>query len=543
MVFSVFSGIYADNTTQNSVNFTNITNNINNTTAIDNTIIPQNNSVIFVSNKGNNDNNGLTVKTSKRTIQNAMDTVPENGTIYIKSGTYYENLKINKNVSLIGIDTNVKIDGDFKDSCIIIKENCTVSIEKLTIQRAYNTGLINHGKTNITHVTIKDNAAEDTGGIFNTGTITIANSIITKNTANHNHGGIYNEGHLTITNSQINNNKACSFSGGICSCGDLNINNSEIKDNKAGYGYAGLHIAGTGIIQNSKITNNKANENAGGLGNYGVLTIINSQINDNICQGYDGNLVNKGSLTIINSEIMSNKINIKPHIFKGETIPGRGGGIWNSGTMKIDKCKIKKNIAWYGGGIYNEGFTNINNTLIIGNSVNSAGGGIYNDDGDMTINNSQIIGNEADEFFARNSFRIFVSESFTDSEKSGGGICSPCGFLKVDNCLIHGNCAGQKGGGIHVSGSFQIYNSIVSDNWCWNEGGGVWCGTPSWFKTCTTIVNTDIKDNTAFCKGGGIYGPVKLEFVNVYNNFALHYGGVNSDVKYDARSKIGGNLF
>ena len=123
----------------NTTNMTNITNDndvtLNNTSTTNETHNISN-TLIYVSLSGNDDNDGLTVKTSKRTIQNAVDTVKENGTVYIKSGTYHENLKINKNMSLIGIKgRSVIIDGDFKDSCIIIEENCMVSIEKLTIQR------------------------------------------------------------------------------------------------------------------------------------------------------------------------------------------------------------------------------------------------------------------------------------------------------------------------------------------------------------------------------------------------------------------------
>lgn len=69
----------------------------------------------------------------------------------------------------------------------------------------------------------------------------------------------------------------------------------------------------------------------------------------------------------------------------------------------------------------------------------------------------------------------------------------------------------SEGGGIYGYLGFQIYNSIVINNRCW--------------------------------EGGGICGSANLEFVKVYNNFALHHGGVTSDVKYDARSKIKYNWF
>ena len=118
MVSCVFNGVYADNTI-NSTNIIDITNNTN-TTII---TTPQNNSVIYVSLSGNDGNDGLQQVTSKRTIQNAINTIKENGTIYISPGTYHEHLKINKNISLISTKESVMLDGDYKDTCMIIEEN------------------------------------------------------------------------------------------------------------------------------------------------------------------------------------------------------------------------------------------------------------------------------------------------------------------------------------------------------------------------------------------------------------------------------------
>jgi hypothetical protein len=296
LFFSSFS-VYAANITNNTNDI------INNTTADNKTVIineSRNNRTVYVSTNGKDSNNGLTKATSKKSIQNAIDTVSDGGTVNIKSGTYHENIKINKNVSLIGMDKNVKIDGDFKDSCIIIGENYSVSLEKLTIQRAWNTGLINHGKTNITHVTVKNNAAENNGGILNTGTMSIQNSKIIDNTIKNENAGICNRGNLTINNSEINNNQAGSNCGGI-------------------------YIERKGTIQNSKINHNKVVYDGAGLYNDGDVIIIDSQLNDNTGEGCGGCLINHSELTIIKSEISGNTADIKAHLFRGETIYTEGG--------------------------------------------------------------------------------------------------------------------------------------------------------------------------------------------------------------------------
>ena len=67
----------------------------------------------------------------------------------------------------------------------------------------------------ISGVTIADGAAEDGGGIYNEGTLTVANSELTGNEAvspeeanDPAGGGIYNKGTLTVQNCTVTNNSA-----------------------------------------------------------------------------------------------------------------------------------------------------------------------------------------------------------------------------------------------------------------------------------------------------------------------------------------------
>lgn len=100
MVCSVFGSVYALNSNTNK---TNLTNRSACTTINYNESIPSNSSVIYVSLSGDDGGDGLTKATSKRTIQCAINTVANDGTVYVTNGTYHENLKIDKNVSLIRV--------------------------------------------------------------------------------------------------------------------------------------------------------------------------------------------------------------------------------------------------------------------------------------------------------------------------------------------------------------------------------------------------------------------------------------------------------
>ena len=69
------------------------------------------------------------------------------------------------------------------------------------------------------------------GGIYNWGTLTVANSTIDNNYSSDFGGGIGNWGTLTVTNSTIDNNSAGSYGGGIGDFGTLSVTNSTIAYN------------------------------------------------------------------------------------------------------------------------------------------------------------------------------------------------------------------------------------------------------------------------------------------------------------------------
>lgn len=85
------------------------------------------NEVIYVSTTGNDTYNGLSPEYDpitgdgpKATIQNGIDTVDDNGTVYVASGTYKENLMLNKNLILLGEDLdNTIIDGQQTGSPVL----------------------------------------------------------------------------------------------------------------------------------------------------------------------------------------------------------------------------------------------------------------------------------------------------------------------------------------------------------------------------------------------------------------------------------------
>jgi (2Fe-2S) ferredoxin len=162
------------------------------------------------------------------------------------------------------------------------------------------------------------------GGLWNTGTLTIKNSIISGNT-----GGVINNyrAALSIENSSISGNTG----SGVSNSGTLSIAHSIISGNTASSG-GGLHnYYGTVTIENSTISGNTATNDGGGISNqYSAkqgrgVTITNSTISGNRANRgggisnnsqcyYFGFFTCPAALTLNNSLIVGNQAAVAPEI-------------------------------------------------------------------------------------------------------------------------------------------------------------------------------------------------------------------------------------
>jgi hypothetical protein len=339
LFLSVFS-VYATNITNSTAIDT------KNSTICDNNScndIILNNSVIYVFTNGSDSNNGLTLGTSKYSIQNAIDTVSDNGTIYVMPGTYHENIKINKNVSLIGSrDNSTLIDGDYKSDCVVIGWYCDVQLKSLIIKNGANSGIVNYGKMSIDNSYIQNSGR----GIFNKANLTVNNCSILNN-GNSIYG--FNDNRdcfVTINHTLIQGNK-----NGIYTEGILIINDSIICYNGQYLGHSISNYHGILNVTNCKIHHNLGS--SGGIENIGgVLNVVNCSINNNKAMLNGGGIWNSGPMVLVNSTISNNKAGRSTRLI---WIFGCGvdfgGGIYTENNMTIINCKIKNNRAKCGGNI------------------------------------------------------------------------------------------------------------------------------------------------------------------------------------------------
>ncbi len=191
--------------------------------------------------------------------------------------------------------------------------------------------------------------------------------------------------------------------------------------------------------------------------------------------GTGGSIDNAGSLTLTG-------------VIISDTFANDGGAIYNRNLLTLSEAIITDSRASADGGAI---YTAPGSTLIVRDGsqiglgkiggVNTAdyGGGIYNDDGSVTIFDSTITDNAA---------------TF-----NGGGIYNYRGDLSVESySLVQENSAGDYGGGIYnvASGVVDVSNSTLVNNTAW-AGGGIYnyystlaaCGSAAALPTSPTALS------------------------------------------------------
>jgi predicted outer membrane repeat protein len=137
------------------------------------------------------------------------------------------------------------------------------------------------------------------------------------------------------------------------------------------------------------------------------------------------------------------------------------------------------------------------------NTALSSGGGIYNENGDVTIQDVVIRNNRSD--------------------TSGGGI-SNISQLTIGTSTIAGNTTGNLGGGLENQGdgTMEIMKSTISDNVAGLQGGGIWHMGIS-----LTLINSTVSGNQANSTAAiTVNSETVLVHTTVTNNWALNSTGM-----------------
>lgn len=200
------------------------------------------------------------------TIQEAINNANDGDTIFVRAGTYFENVVVNKSVSLVGENLeNTIIDGQRINTVIRIESVSYVTITNFTVKNG--AGFNGRAYAGIS--------------VYNSSHVNIINNIISNNTVGINCDGVRGT-HITSSHITILNNSILLNPNGITI---LNYDNAMVAGNNIIAYNLGLSVGGGfyhKIFGNSILTENKGLE---------LSSSINSTVVWNNITAYGGTVL------------------------------------------------------------------------------------------------------------------------------------------------------------------------------------------------------------------------------------------------------------
>ncbi|MFN8517109.1 MAG: choice-of-anchor Q domain-containing protein, partial [Chloroflexia bacterium] len=258
-----------------------------------------------------------------------------------------------------------------------------------------------------------------------------------------------------------------------------------------------IEASATVTLQGLTIRN--ANTSGGGAGifNLGTLNLIDSVMSDNTAHDLGGGIYNTGSLTISGSTFSGNDS-------IGE-FSGSGGAIYTSNTTQVTDSAFVNNSATGSGGAISTSQSTLTATgsTFSGNSVAAGYGGALNLNGPATLTNSTISGNSASSgggievgFFGVVTLRavtLTLNEATDTQGQGGGGIFVDNGTVSIFGSIVAGNSAANSADCMVLAGTFTSagYNVVGSGSDC--PTGGTADATHT--GALGTLLNATLADN------------------------------------------------
>jgi parallel beta-helix repeat protein len=404
------------------------------------------------------------------TIQAAVNAASTGDTIEVRSGTYVENVDVNKQLTLRGIDTGAGmpvVDAGGRESAI------TLSADGITLDGFEATNSMYHKEAGIKVIS---NNNTITGNIVNSNDYMgiylylSKNNILSGNTANSNDLNgiclISSSSNVLSSNTANSNN----INGILLGSSSDNI----LIDNVASSNACGITIASssTNTLTNNLMTENKYNFHVSGESDLHFDNLIDKSnlvdgkpvyyLKENINTVYDSS-TNAGTIYCISCiNVTIQNINLKNNY--------AGIFFWNTTNSRIQNVKASDN--WRSIYLYYS-----NNNLMNGNTVNSNfWDGIYL----YNSNNNTLKGNTAN---SNNYYGIGLSSS-SNNMLSGNNINSNrygIGLSSSSNNMLSSNNASNNSLGIMSvstsSGNILFHNNLENNS---NNAKDYSTGTNQW---------------------------------------------------------------
>ncbi|QLQ36824.1 hypothetical protein [Micromonospora robiginosa] len=316
------------------------------------------------------------------------------------------------------------------------------------------------GKAHLSHVTLTGNNAEHDGGaVANYGRVWLTESTVDRNHARGDGGGIVNHGLLTIEASHVDDNTAAGSGGGVANGSDERRGQgAPVALAALGMGGHGGRDAGTVEIVGvrdgkntspSTLDGNRAGKNGGGLfSSGGYVTVSFTHITGNTaCE-------NGGGVYAENTDLDLDKV-----VIAGNHADGDGGGVVTTGGKHWGYPNTK-----------DEGNATISDSVIVDNTANRFGGGIYNGEWLVKIEDGFLTRDHDEDDNAALTLRDTLVKGNT--ALNGGGIFNNKATITLTKTHVTKNTATDTsklhrvaGGVLNNEGHVTLDDdSLISDN-------------------------------------------------------------------------------
>ena len=442
----------------------------------------------FVDPIGNDSDDGLNPNSPMRSINNAINHSLNGDRIYIKSGTYYENIVFNgKNVKLMNFvyhsefGTTECVD-DISQSDI---ENLIIASESEIIDLPVIQIMSGEDDVELCGFTIKGGQANNGAGIYivdSNPTITHIN--ISDNYSYNNGGGIFGDNfNGELNDLKISKNKSARDGAGIYlinsspSMRDLTILENVAFEGNNNLDGAGIHLNNSNIDVFESLQFNRNNASRNGAGLY----MINSSISNAFDIDFNENesFKNGGAIYLENSNLNFIDSSIT-NIFGNNAVLDGGGIYIKSSQIDGSNLNISENSADKDGGaifIDEGGEIVLKNSDLINNSASEDGGAInlngYNTN--LQLESCKIYDNHSETsaiLYSNNGQVVFRNTLIkgNSSNRYPGGLLAKNSNVSLVNITLTDNTVGEPGAGgninIEKNSNLDLVNSIL-----WNNDG------------------------------------------------------------------------
>jgi hypothetical protein len=153
-----------------------------------------------------------------------------------------------------------------------------------------------------------------------------------------------------------------------------------------------------------------------------------------------------------------------------------GGGLWNTGTLVLERVTVTGNAAGDdGGGIRNDGILRMIGSFVVANRAGGeggTGGGLYNlpvaGAGEVTLRDTVLRDNQAGDrggaIWNSGTVRLEGSTLEGNTARVGGGAICNLGSMSLTRCRVVGNSSEGRAGGISALGPVEAADTMVAEN-------------------------------------------------------------------------------